>query len=62
MINWGLRNLARISSAVFFLSLVFVLGYMTRNVKIILALTIICAGLVFFLLMVTGNEYYEVLD
>lgn len=57
MINWGLRNLSRTFSAVFFLSCVFVLAYFSREVKIVLALTIVSTGLIFLLMMITSNEY-----
>lgn len=57
LIAWKLRNLARISSIIFFISLVLTVVIIGRKTKVVLALTIVVTTLIFFLLMLTGVNY-----
>ena len=57
LIAWDLRNLARILFSILFISLVFLVSFLSRKTRTIFFLTVVTAALIFFLLMVTRNEY-----
>ena len=57
LIAWDLRNLARILFTILFISLAFLVSFLSRKTQTILFLTVITAVLILFLLMVTRNEY-----
>lgn len=57
LIAWDLRNLIRVCSTIIFISLVVIVGFLSRKVQTALVLTVVTTALVFFLLMVTRNEY-----
>lgn len=57
LIAWDLRNLARILFTILFISLVFLVSFLSRKTQTILFLTVATAALILFLLMVTRNEY-----
>lgn len=57
LIAWDLRNLIRVCSTIFFISLVLVVGFLSRKIQTALVLTVVTTALIFFLLMVTRNEY-----
>jgi hypothetical protein len=57
LIAWELRNLVRIFSTIFFVSVVLTVGILSRKIQIILVLTIVTTALIFFLLMITRSEY-----
>lgn len=57
LIAWDLRNLARILFTILFISLVFLVSFLSRKTQTIFFLTVVTAALIFFLLMVTRNEY-----
>lgn len=57
MIAWNLRNLDRIIFFVIFISLVTFVGFLSRKSQTFLALTVATTVLIFFLLVVTRNEY-----
>lgn len=57
LIAWDLRNLARILLIILFISLVFLVSFLSRKTPTIFFLTVVTAALIFFLLMVTRNQY-----
>ena len=57
LIAWDLRNLARILFTILFISLVFLVSFLSRKTQTIFFLTVVTATLIFLLLMVTRNEY-----
>lgn len=57
LIAWDLRNLARILFSILFISLVFLVSFLSRKTPTIFFLTVVTAALIFFLLMVTRNQY-----
>lgn len=57
LIAWDLRNLIRVCSTIFFITLVLIVGFLSRRIQTALVLTVVTTVLIFFLLMVTRNEY-----
>ena len=57
MIAWSWRNIDRTIFLVIVISLVSFVGFFSRKSQTALALTVATTALIFFLLMVTRNEF-----
>lgn len=57
LIDWNLRNLNRIISAFFLFGMLFLIGFVGRRSRVVLLLSIMTAGLLFFLLTISRNKY-----
>ncbi len=57
MIAWNLRKLDIIAFIFIFINLVILASFFSRKSQTFLALTVVTSAIIFFLLMVTRNEY-----